>query len=141
MLACLSWVECPPPSRRSPRILLSRHRQQRVDYVSITNTVIIPTVITNDANYRIPVRGIAGAFAATNKGVTVTLVSGTNYQISTVQRIRSTPTRLPLRYPTTAPIDASKRITGAPLTATDFSFAGCAVEFPDRHSRSMHQRR
>ena len=52
-----------------------------VDYVKITNSVTIPNTSTN-ANYvRIPVQGILGAFSVTNKSVTVTLNSGTNYQI------------------------------------------------------------
>lgn len=110
------------PSALTPftaNLVVSGTASNGVDYVSITNTVIIPTVITNDANYlRIPVRGIAGAFAATNKSVTVTLVSGTNYQISASDSLNPNTATVALSDHST--IDASTRYHRGTSTATDF---------------------
>jgi len=51
-----------------------------LDYVYITNTVTIPA---GALNARVLVNGIPGAFAGTNKAVTMTPVSGTNYLVTT----------------------------------------------------------
>ena len=90
-----------------------------VDYVQITNTVVIPAITTNEANYvRIPVRGISGAFAATNKSVMVTLASGTNYQIYTADSLNPSTATVALSEQST--FDASKRYDRGTSTASDF---------------------
>ena len=51
-----------------------------VDYVSITNSAVIPS---GSENVRVLVNGIPGAFSGTNKTVTMTPISSTNYLITT----------------------------------------------------------
>ncbi len=90
-----------------------------VDYVQITNSVTVPTITTNGANYaRIPLRGILGAFSTSNKTVTVTLNSGTNYQIDPADPLNSSTATILLSPQST--FDSSKDYVRGSSTAPDF---------------------
>jgi RHS repeat-associated protein len=93
-----------------------------VDCVQITNSVTIPTTVTNSGNYanyvRIPLRGILGAFSVTNKSVTVTLNSSTNYQIDAVDSLN--PSSATIFISPQSTFDASKRYVRGTSTAPDF---------------------
>ena len=91
-----------------------------VDYVQITNSVTVPTVaVTNGANYaRIPIRGILGAFSVTNKSVTVTLNSSTNYQIDPTDPLNSSTATIQLSPQST--FASSKDYVRGSSTAADF---------------------
>ncbi len=90
-----------------------------VDYVQITNSVTIPTTITNNANFlRIPIQGILGAFSATNKTVTVTLNPGTNYQIDPTDT--ANPSTASILISPQSTFNGSKDFVRGTSTAADF---------------------
>jgi RHS repeat-associated protein len=90
-----------------------------VDYVQITNSVTLPAVTGVGASWmRIPVRGVPGAFSATNKTITVTLGSGTNYQINATDLNNPSAATVVLSPKST--FDASKRYVRGTSTAPDF---------------------
>jgi RHS repeat-associated protein len=110
------------PSELTPftaNFTISGTASNGVDYVQINAPAVIPTTITNDANYlRIPVRGIGGAFTATNKTVTVTLSSGTNYLIYAGDLVNPSTASVLLSEQST--LDSSKRYDRGTSTAFDF---------------------
>ena len=90
-----------------------------VDYVQITNSVTIPNTVTNNANYlRIPLQGIPGSFSTSNETVTVTLNSGTNYQIDATDPLN--PNTATILISPQSTFDASKRYVRGTSTAPDF---------------------
>ena len=91
-----------------------------VDYLQITNFVTVPNVAaTNGANYaRISIRGILGAFSVTNKSVTVTLNSSTNYQIDPTDPLNSSTATIQLSPQST--FASSKDYVRGSSTAADF---------------------
>ena len=88
-------------------LVVSGTASNGVDYVSITNTVIIPTVITNDANYLDPRARDCWAFAATNKKRDGNAGFRTNYQISASDSLNPNTATVALSDHST--IDASTR--------------------------------
>jgi len=101
-------------------LVISGTASNGVDYIQTTNTVVIPTTITNIANYlRIPIRGIAGAFSAANRSVTVTLVSGANYVINPNDPANPNTASVTLSDHST--IDTSARYKRGTSTASDFN--------------------
>jgi RHS repeat-associated protein len=94
-----------------------------VDYVQITNSVTIFTTVTNSAtnyaNYaRIPLRGILGAFSLTNKSVTLTLNSGTNYQIDATDPLN--PSTAAILISPQSTFNSAARYVRGTSTAPDF---------------------
>jgi RHS repeat-associated protein len=93
-----------------------------VDYVQITNSVTIFTTVTNSGNYanyaRIPLRGILGAFSVTNKSVTVTLNSSTNYQIDATDPLN--PSTATVFISPQSTFNSSARFVRGSSTAPDF---------------------
>ena len=90
-----------------------------VDYVQITNSITIPNIVTNSANYaRLSLRGILGAFSTTNKTVTITLLSSTNYQIDAADSLNPS-TATVLLSPQSTFNSAARYVRGT-STAPDF---------------------
>ncbi len=93
-----------------------------VDYVQITNSVTIFTTVTNSGNYanyaRVPLRGILGAFSVTNKSVTVTLNSSTNYQIDATDPLN--PSTATIFISPQSTFNSSARFVRGSSTAPDF---------------------
>jgi RHS repeat-associated protein len=90
-----------------------------VDYVQITNSVTIYNTVTNYDNFaRIPLRGILGAFSATNKSVTVTLNSGTNYQIDPSDSVN--PSTATIFISPQSTFNSAARFVRGSSTAPDF---------------------
>lgn len=89
-----------------------------VDYVQITNTVTVPNTTTN-ANYvRVPLQGILGAFSTSNKTVTVTLNSGTNYQVDATDPLNPSTATIVLSPQST--FNPAARFVRGSSTAPDF---------------------
>jgi RHS repeat-associated protein len=90
-----------------------------VDYVQITNSVTVPNIVTNSANYaRISLRGILGAFSTTNKTVTITLLSSTNYQIDATDSLNPSSATVLLSPQST--FNSAARYVRGTSTAADF---------------------
>jgi RHS repeat-associated protein len=103
----------PVSSPYTVNFTISGSASNGVDYAYITNSAVIPT---GSQNTRILVRGIPGAFAGTPKSLTLTLASGTNYQI-TPQDTFITGTVTIYDHNT---YDSTKRYVRGTSTAADF---------------------
>jgi RHS repeat-associated protein len=91
--------------------VLSGTASNGVDYVQITNSATIPA---GEPYVNVLVRGIPGAFSATNKTVVLTLLPSSQYFLST----SSTNTTITLLDHST--FDSSKRFVRGTATAPDF---------------------